>query len=499
MNKNRWKLALVLFAAVIVAASLWYSNLLARRIARDERNKVRLWAEAIQRKAHLVQYANTLFNQIAADEKEKVRLWADATKLLASPEISGGDLSFIFEVIKNNNNIPVILSDDKSRIVRSRNLPDSIKQNDSSYIKAQLQIMELQHKPIEINIYRNKKNYLYYEDSKLFTELKRILNDLSQSFITEVVRNLASVPVLLTDSTQTEIFAHGNIDTSRLRDTQFVRKLIIRMSAANPPIAIELGEGGKQFIFYEDSSLSKELRYFPYLVLGIMSIFIFFGYSIFSTARRAEQNLVWIGLAKETAHQLGTPLSSLMAWADILKAKDMDIAVELGKDVKRLETITSRFSKIGSPPQLEAEDVSVALKETIEYIKARTSQKVKFSYRETPGVNAVAPISVPLFSWVIENLLRNAIDAMSGAGNLEIEISDDAKAIYMDISDTGKGIPKGNFKVVFEPGYTTKERGWGLGLSLCKRIIENYHGGKIFVKSSEVGKGTTFRIMIKKK
>ncbi len=498
MKKNVLKLVLVLFAAVIAGASLWYSNLLARKMADEERNKVRLWAEAVQRKARLVKYANTLFNQIAADEQEKVRLWADATRLLASPAISGGDLSFIFEVIRNNNNIPVILANNENKIERTRNLPDSLRQNDSAYITEQLRIMRQQHQPIEINIYQNQKNYLFYEDSRLFTDLKKILNDLSHSFITEVVKNLASVPVLLTDSTQTKIIAHGNIDTARLQNAIYVRQLISAMRVSNPPIPVELGDGGKQYIFYEESSLSKELRYFPYLVLGIMSIFIFFGYSIFSTARRAEQNRVWIGLAKETAHQLGTPLSSLMAWVEYLKEKDMAIADELGKDVKRLETITSRFSKIGSAPQLEANDVSTALTETVEYIKARTSQKVKFGYHEAPGINTVAPLNVPLFSWVIENLLRNAIDAMGGIGNLDIDVSEDAKFIFIDITDSGKGIPKGNFKVVFEPGYTTKERGWGLGLSLCKRIIENYHGGRIFVKNSETNKGTTFRIALKK-
>ncbi len=498
MNKNRWKLVLVFFAAVIAGASLWYSNLLAGRMQSEERNKIRLWAEAIQRKARLVKYANSLFSQIAADEKEKVKLWADATRMLASPDASTGDLSFIFEVIRNNKNIPVILADDGNKIVRTRNLPDSVKEKDSAYILEQLKIMKQQHEPIEINIYRNQKNYLFYEDSRLFTDLKRILNDLSQSFITEVVKNLASVPVLLTDSSKTTVIAHGNIDTARLKDTTYVRNLIKTMGESNPPITVELGDVGKQYIFYEESSLSKELRYFPYLVLGIMGIFIFFGYSIFSTSRRAEQNRVWIGLAKETAHQLGTPLSSLMAWAEYLKAKDMDIADELGKDVKRLETITSRFSKIGSAPQLEPNDVTTALTDTMEYIKARTSQKVTFSYRQADGINTVVPLNIPLFSWVIENLLRNAIDAMSGTGRLDIEVSDDAKHIFIDVSDTGKGIPKGNFKVVFDPGYTTKERGWGLGLSLCKRIIENYHGGKIFVKNSEANKGTTFRIALKK-
>jgi len=496
-QKTKWKLLLVVFAVIIVGASLWYSNLLVRKIEDEERVKVRLWADAIQRKARLVKYANDLFNQIGADERKKVQLWADATKMLASPTVSMADLSFIFELVKNNENIPVILTDNNNHIVSTRNLPDSSKQNDSAYIKKQLAQMRQQHEPIQIDIYKGQKNFLYYEDSRVFSELKGILNDLSTSFYSEVVENLASVPVILTDSTKQKIL-QGNIDSVHLHNPESFKKLIASMEESNPPIVIQLGEGGKQYIFYEESSLSQELRYFPYVVISIMGLFIFFGYFLFNTARRSEQNRVWVGLAKETAHQLGTPLSSLMAWVEYLREKDMSIADELQKDVKRLETITSRFSKIGSSPQLEPLDVSTVLEESIDYFKVRTSQKVKFNFNIAPLTDTVAPINAPLFSWVIENLFRNAIDAMAGAGTLSIEVSEQPETLFIDVSDTGKGIPKSNFKTVFEPGFTTKERGWGLGLSLCKRIIKDYHGGRIFVKNSELNKGTTFRIALKK-
>jgi signal transduction histidine kinase len=497
-QKNRWKLLLVLFAALIVGASLWYSNILVKKMENEERVKIRLWAETIQKKARLVKYANNLFNEIGADERKKVQLWADATKLLASPNVSMTDLSFIFELVRNNENIPVILTDNNDHIISTRNLPDSTKQNDSLYIKSQLEIMRKQHDPIEIYIYKNQKNYLYYEDSRLFSELKVVLNDLSQSFYSEVVKNLASVPVILTDSTKNNVIASGNIDSTILSHPPKVKEVIANMAQSNVPIVIELGDAGRQYIFYEESSLSKELRYFPFLVFGIMALFIFFSYTVFSTARRVEQNRVWIGLAKETAHQLGTPLSSLMAWVEYLKEKDVAIADELQKDVKRLETITNRFSKIGASPQLEMQDVSIVLLESIDYFKVRTSHKVKFNYTVTPETETLAPINAPLFSWVIENLFRNAIDAMSGEGSLSIEVSSQPEALNIDISDTGKGILKSNFKTVFEPGFTTKERGWGLGLSLCKRIVEDYHGGKIFVKNSEINKGTTFRITLNK-
>ena len=496
-QKTKWKLLLVLLASVIVGTSLWYSNLLVHKMETEQRIKVRLWADAIQRKASLVHYANDLFNEIGEDERRKVQIWAEATKMLASPNVPATDLSFIFELIRNNENIPVILTDNKNHIISSRNLPDSTKEDDTAYVRKQLAEMRKQHTPIEIDIYRGQKNFLYYKDSRVFSQLKGVLNDLSKSFYAEVVKNLASVPVILTDSTQKTVMASGNVDSAIIKNSARFKNLLAGMAKSNPPIVIRLGKG-KQFIFYEESVLSRELRYFPYLVLGIIGLFVFFSYTLFSTARRGEQNRVWIGLAKETAHQLGTPLSSLMAWVDYLKEKHIDIATELEKDVKRLETITSRFSKIGASPQLEMYEVSNVLEETIAYFKVRTSRKMKFNYRVEPGTDTVAPLNPPLFSWVIENLFRNAIDAMAGAGELTIEVSEHPQALYIDVSDTGKGMPKSNFKSVFEPGFTTKERGWGLGLSLCKRIVENYHGGRIFVKSSEFNKGTTFRIILKK-
>lgn len=464
----------------------------------EERQKVKLWAEALQRKAKLVKYANTLFNQIGGDERRKVQLWADATKMLASSEVSNIDLGFVFKLIQDNQTVPVILTDGSNKIISSRNL-DSLKQNDSTYLKKTLTLMEQQHEPIAITVYKTQKNYLYYQDSKVFTELKGVLSDLQNSFISEVVANAASVPAIITDSTGTRILAYGSIDSTQLYDSASRQKLINSMQSSNTPITIELGEGGKDYIYYEESSLSKELRYFPYLEFGIIGLFMLFSYFLFSTARRAEQNRVWIGMAKETAHQLGTPLSSLMAWVDYLKSKDFANAEELEKDVKRLEIITSRFSKIGSAPQLEVLDVAAVLQETSGYMRARTSQKVKFIFNTPPHIDVIAPLNAPLFSWVIENLFRNAIDAMGGEGVLTVDITDQMQFLYIDITDTGKGIPKGKFKTIFEPGFTTKERGWGLGLSLCKRIIEDYHAGKIFVKSSELNKGTTFRIVLKKR
>jgi len=498
-QKSRWKFLLITGACLIALASLLYTNRLVHKLEKEERNKVQLWAEAIQKKARLVKYANSLFNQIGSDESEKVQLWAKAEKKIADVNATTEDFDFLLYVIKNNRTVPVILTDEKGKPLSNRNLNDSIKanENDTAYLRSQIELMREEHSPIEIVIAKNNKNYLYYSDSKLFTELRDVLNVLVESFMKDVQTNSSSVPVILTDSTQTKIMAYGNVDTLRMKDSVYRNALIADMQQNNTPIEIELPDVGKQFIFYEESSLSRELRYYPYFELGIISLFIMLAYYFFNSSRRAEQNRVWVGMAKETAHQLGTPLTSLMAWLEYLKSKNVELTDEMEKDVKRLETITSRFSKIGSAPQLEPFDLVNELDETMDYLRRRSSQKVKFTLNVPPDTDTVALLNPPLFSWVIENLFRNAIDAMGGQGAISIDVSRQANTITIDVTDTGKGIPKRKFKAVFEPGYTTKSRGWGLGLSLCKRIIEDYHGGKIMVKNSELNKGTTFRIVLK--
>jgi two-component system, sporulation sensor kinase D len=495
-KKQSWKIWLVAVALLIVVVSLWYTNILANKIALEERTKVKLWAEAIQKKANLVKYTNSLFDRLKTEERKKVELWAEGSKKLANPNLDLGDLSFIFEVIKNNESVPVILADENNKVISSRNL-DSAKANDETYLAEQIKLMSSLQAPIEIVLSGNKKNYLYYKDSKLFSELKLVLDDLIKSFISEVVINSASVPVLYTDQKKEHIIYYGNIDSSQISSPEAVKLLISNMAAANTPLAVELGNGEKNYIFYKDSFLLTQLKYYPFVQFGIIGLFMIIAYTLFSTARKAEQNQVWVGMAKETAHQLGTPLSSLIAWIELLKARGLsEESVEIEKDVHRLETITERFSKIGSQPVLKKENLIDTLQESMNYMQTRTSKKVAFSLSGSKDI--YAPISVPLFEWVIENLLRNAVDAMEGSGAVTISVSDQTQFAYIDIADTGKGIPKSQYKTIFEPGFTTKKRGWGLGLSLTKRIIENYHNGKIFVKNSELEKGTTFRIVLRK-
>lgn len=496
LKKQRWKLWLFVTALVIIGLSLWYTNILVNKIAQEERRKVKLWAEAVQKKAILVKYTNELFNKLKNEERKKVELWAEATKQL-SKDLT--DYGFVLKVVSDNTTVPVILANEKGIPITSRNLNPE-KEKDPAYLAEQMKLMAELQEPIEITIYRGQKNYLYYQDSKLFSELKTVLDDLIKSFISEVVVNSSSVPVIYTDSTKLHIIASGNIDSLKVKDTLFLKDNIAAMASQNKPIEVEFGDGSKSYIFYQESTLLTQLKYYPYVMLGIIGLFLLIAYLLFSTSRRVEQNQVWVGLAKETAHQLGTPLSSLIAWLEYLKANDLpaDTAAEIEKDIKRLETITERFSKIGSVPVLEDENVIRVLNDAVNYMKLRTSKNVSFTIEHNTKEDVTAQLNIPLFEWVIENLIRNAVDAMNGNGAIKINVTDQMQYVYIDISDTGKGIPKSKFKTIFEPGYTTKKRGWGLGLSLTKRIIENYHSGKIFVKSSETEKGTTFRIVLNK-
>ena len=356
-------------------------------------------------------YTNTLVKKLSEEEKKKVELWAEATKKLADLTDATTDFNFLINVIRNNTTVPVIMVDEKDSIISSRNL-DSLKMQDATYAREQLAVMRTQHEPIEIKLYQEKKNQIFYKDSLLLTQL----------------------------------------------------------------------------------------RYYPFFQLGVIALFILVSYLAFSSSRRAEQNQVWVGMAKETAHQLGTPLSSLLAWLDLLKMKGVssEYVSEIEKDIGRLNTITERFSKIGSPPALKKENLAEIIRRSVNYIQTRSSGKVSFEINIDDDKQTEASVNAPLLEWVFENVLRNAIDAMNGEGVISVNVTDQLQFVYIDISDTGKGIPRGAFGTVFKPGYTTKSRGWGLGLSLSKRIIEEYHHGQIFVKASEPGVRTTFRIVLRK-
>lgn len=305
-----------------------------------------------------------------------------------------------------------------------------------------------------------------------------------------------TIPVIFVNK-EGKIIDSKNIDS--VNNSDIMNEKLIQLKKAHDPIEYTVSETEKQYIYYGESQLLTQLRYFPYVLLVILFLFLIIVASYINSSGRYIQDRVWVGMSKETAHQLGTPLTSLVAWIEYLKDTEIEKAAltEMEKDVERLQLIADRFSKIGSQPQLQEEMLLDHLNNIVGYMQKRASRNVKFSM-ESNKQDVLVVISGPLFDWVIENLIRNALDAMDGTGNIHISVHDEITRTLIDISDTGKGIAPKNIKKVFKPGFSTKKRGWGLGLSLSKRIMSEYHYGDIFVKKSEVGKGTTFRIILKR-
>lgn len=377
--------------------------------------------------------SNSLVKDLARQERERMHIWAQATEKLAAagPE---ADIEFLLNIISQNNTIPVMVVDADGRIMQFRNfsLPEPVGEETFSYEQL------------------NERNRKWLDG-----RLHRAATDMTMA--QAAMRNNHFIPL------------RAGLDT--------------------------------QYIYFEDSILLRRLSYYPYVQLAVMILLVVLLYSAVVYTKRAEQDRVWVGLSKETAHQLGTPISSLMAWKEYLTLAEGDAEAtqeavrEMDKDVKRLSTIADRFSKIGSIPELKLEYLNTAIGRSLEYMRSRVSGKVSINMHFADDDYAVR-LSMSLFEWVMENLTKNAVDAMEGAGRIDITTGRDEKnrKVWIEVSDTGRGIPRKNFKTVFRPGYTTKKRGWGLGLTLVKRIIEEYHGGRIYVARSEPERGTTFRI-----
>lgn len=345
-----------------------------------------------------------------------------------------------------------------------------------------------------VNILKNEER-IKVEQWAEATRLISMPDSSHTEFLSSIIENNISVPVILTDEANT-IIGSKNFDKTRMRDPGFLYSQLRKIK--NKPIVIDLGNGHRSKIYYKDSIILIQLDYYPYVQLAIILLFILVAYLAFNSSRKAEENQVWVSMSKETAHQLGTPTSSLAGWVEMLydKYPDVSLTNEIALDVARLEKITERFSRIGAKPALSKDNIIAIISRTIDYLKTRSSSKVKFIPLFDPSEIVSVPLNAPLFEWVIENVSKNAIDAMEGSGEIRFNISLTDKTILIDITDTGKGIPGNAFKKIFNPGYTTKQRGWGLGLSLAKRIIEEFHNGKIYVRNSEVGKGTCIRIIM---
>ncbi len=341
---------------------------------------------------------------------------------------------------------------------------------------------------------------------EIWAEAMRSLNNADETtdltLVWTVLNSNNTIPVIVLDK-EGRVQDYRNIEDSSLSGASLdtlVRQRAFSMRKAGRVIRINLGKSDYMEICYADSLILRRLAWWPYVQLGIVLIFVVVAIFALLSSKKAEQNKVWVGLSKETAHQLGTPISSLMAWQEVLKETypDDELLPEMGKDVQRLQRIAERFSKIGSQPEPKPENLNDVLASVIQYIGRRTSNRITINLQLPPDP-LIAPVCAPLFEWVIENLCKNAIDAMEGSGNITLTAREEPACISVEVADTGKGLPKNRFRSVFTPGYTTKERGWGLGLSLAKRIVEEYHDGRIYVKNSELGKGTTFRVELKKR
>jgi anti-sigma regulatory factor (Ser/Thr protein kinase) len=348
----------------------------------------------------------------------------------------------------------------------------------------------------KLKVEERKNVQLWAEATRLISLPDTVQN---VEFLSTIIENNNTVPVILTDESDS-IISSRNFDSHKAGDYSYIKNQLGKIKERNKPIINNLENGHYNLIYYKDSIILTMLIYYPYIQLGIILFFILVSYLAFRSSRKAEQNQVWVGMSKETAHQLGTPTSSLAGWIEILEQKYPGISItkELALDVERLEKVTERFSRIGSKPLITNENIIKIISRTIDYLKSRTSSKVKINIDYNIEGKVEVPVNSALFEWVIENVFKNAVDSMEGNGEITVKITETEKHALIDITDTGKGIPKSAFKKIFNPGFTTKQRGWGLGLSLAKRIIEEYHNGRIFVRHSEVGKGSCLRIVMNK-
>ena len=346
---------------------------------------------------------------------------------------------------------------------------------------------------------------LAYEEKKNVERLAEGIKTVSSgkedeafSYIISFMNSNTTIPLIIANEGDT-ILDFKNLDTNKVESgPSFLKKKLLEFKKNNPPIVSDYGTG-KNYIYYGDSYLLTQLRYFPYVQMAIIVLFLIVVIIAISAANRSIQNQVWVGLSKETAHQLGTPLSSITGWLELLRDREEnhEAVSEMEKDLNRLQLVADRFSKVGSAPQLEEENLMIRLHAMVEYMQKRSPSKVSITLK-TNDEDVPVNISGPLFDWVMENLIRNALDALDGKGNISINVQNSPQNIVVDVTDTGKGIPRHQIKKIFNPGFTTKKRGWGLGLSLARRIIQRYHTGSIFVKNSDLGKGTTFRIILRR-
>ena len=481
-----WKRGLVFFVSGVLGLSLFFMLSLFKSVKSREYENAKLWIRTIKKQRELIEDVQFLFNDLNKEEQKKLKLWLKAVKRIPNVPPDDPDFDIVFDVIKNNEFVPLILTRGSGVIYDHRNIKDDSPEG----LQRLLIQMKGLHPPLSLNL-DGDVNYLYYGESKLHKNIDKVFQVLVKSYLSDIENNVVSAPVLYMDSTQVEVLAYGNLRSGLdVSNKGFsVEEQIAQLRKTVTPIKV-----GDEFLYVQETQLLLMLRLFP-LVFVLIVLLIAIGVFLYlKVSDKNEQSLLWVGMSKETAHQLGTPISSLMAWNEILKDdfKDNIAFQEIQKDIDRLELITDRFSKIGSKPSLELKDLSAQVVYVMSYMESRISPHVKISKELASKIRI--EMNPQLISWVIENLVKNSVDAMSGKGALSLVVFEENERAILEVSDSGNGIKKSLFKKIFSPGYSSKKRGWGLGLALAKRIIEEYHEGKIFVKSSAEGEGTIMRI-----
>ena len=457
------------------------------------------------------------FEEATLDERRKIKMYTDVLVSfndLNSP-LDQFSLTYV-NYIADSARIPCLILGTDSIVTLVSNLPPELSDKLKVYDTIKGAKRNLLKGFSEFRYYLDEMPMtLYYKESQNYAQLREVLTHFSRSFLEDITNNSVIVPVVIVDSTRTHALAHGNLNPSEIDNPEKLASRLETMSGMNDPIAITLPDNSTAYVYYENSQLLKALRWVPLFYFFIALVLVVVAYYLFRTTRSMEQNRIWVGLAKETAHQLGTPISSLTGWTQYLRGKELtdQYASEIEKDIHRLDTITHRFSKIGSLPELQDENVRDAVQNAVNYLQSRAPRKVKFVLSFPDDETFIAPLNSYLFQWVIENLCKNAIDAMEGGERdrsganasparesiITIVASQDSRQIYLDISDTGRGMSKSVQRKIFDSGFTTKSRGWGLGLPLARRIVNQYHRGRLYLKYSVPGQGTCFRIELKKK
>ena len=487
-------LLVVSIGFMIVA--LWAIFSMVRQIRNDERHKVITWVSSIQQKADLIEYSRIFFEQVEQMERDKLQLWAEA--MLRMNRATGPEFEFYRRIVEGNTTIPVIVTDQDLRILSYQNTRFDC--GDITHLEGSLLEEFSKFQPILIS-FMDVRQYFFYKYPQAFIDLQETLDDVIHSFIDEIATSSIFAAILVVSEDEQTVIKSGNMSSELYADPESLHRTLNRMRAQNTPIRFSFDVDETYLIFYESSIIARRLAYLPiaaFIIFGLFIATIAWG---IKASKQSENNKLWVGMSRETAHQLGTPLSSLMAWMEVLRSENVNEhhLVEMKKDTDRLAMISERFSKIGSKPKMVTENIAQIVHKSIDYLQPRISQKTKIQTGIPANAVMLTSVNAQLLEWVLENLVMNAVDAIGTEdGIVDIDVSEQPKTITIDVTDNGKGIPKKEWKTVFEAGYTTKSRGWGLGLTMCYRIIHNYHKGDIFVKQSVVGEGTTFRIILKK-